>query len=447
MEIYKTQTEVAQKYMECKDDCIKLRCINESIKKEHNKYQEVFEAARDDLEALTEFEKKLSISKNILSSEKLQLEEKTNNLIQEKETLIRTNSELRERLINMTEDLMNKENEINSLSQIINRKKSFIDDYEIIEPEQDVDLYKSLPLMVSLPPRRCLTSIQGHEVEGESLIYNSNGSCLISSGNEKHLKVWDSLSLSERPMIRGFTHAIISMRTSFTDEYLFAGCSNAYAYLWSLRNGRIKHTLTGHAGKINGVGFLSGNHEGITASEDKTVRCWEMEKGYCIQTLGTPSIIYALEIMSSERCFLTGHKDGHVRMYSNKSKKPVDEVSKQNSPISSLCLSPCGNLTAIGTRENMITIVDMRMLDTLHNITHKLYQCPSLRNTISFSKDSRYLIAGSFSGDIIIWDTIHGTVDYVLKGSHKKPVVSVQWSPYENNVASLDTSGLISVWA
>jgi FOG: WD40 repeat len=64
----------------------------------------------------------------------------------------------------------------------------------------------------------------------------------------------------------------------------------------------------------------------------------------------------------------------------------------------------------------------------------------------SFSPDSQYISAGSFTGDILNWSVLDGTIGTVINGYHKKPVLSVVWNPYECQVASIDSAGFIGLW-
>ncbi|OMJ89938.1 hypothetical protein SteCoe_7831 [Stentor coeruleus] len=442
MEIYKSQSSIAEKYQNCKDQTFQLREIQELQQKEIKLCQEKLSESQFQLQELKTQKTNLKIAKDFLIKEKKHLQKRIDQIIYEKETLSMNNSKLREKLIQMIEDHMNRENEIFSLSQAIRNKEYICQNLLKNTPYTEISntttndslSLKTFYSLACVSPTKCVTSFKAHAFEGSSLIYNSSGNCMISSGNDKKLKVWDSVMFNEKDTFKGYNNTIISMSTSLSDDFLIAGSSNGCAYIWSYNSFKLKHTLIGHAKKINGVGFLWGGQSVLSASEDRTVKSWEINRGYCTNVISTPSIIYALALMPSEKMFLTGHFDGYIRMHMDKSIKTIDIFSKTESPISSLSISPCSNYAVAGLRENNILIIDLRMHSILHQISDRAYICPAAQNLISFSKDSRYVVAGSYNGDIIVLDTNHGTVEKVLKGVHKKPVISVQWSPYGNHV-------------
>ena len=154
--------------------------------------------------------------------------------------------------------------------------------------------------------------------------------------------------------------AILSISVSPSDDALLAGSSNCVAYLWNI-NGKLKHVMTGHCGKITGVGFLRNNHEGITGSEDKTMKIWDLDKGFCLRTISTPSIIYSLTVNPDNMIIISGHKDGAVRLFKSNSNKMINCIANLRSSVTCCSLSKCTNFLSLTSRDNAIVIYDLRM--------------------------------------------------------------------------------------
>ena len=177
------------------------------------------------------------------------------------------------------------------------------------------------------------------------------------------------------------------------------------------------------------------------------MKIWSLDRGFCTNTIPTASTIYALVVDNNTHEIITGHKDGAVRLHTTKSKRGANNLDVQRSSISGLSLSRCGNYLGITTRDNAIIVKDLRMDEQLWRLTHKQYLCAGIRSLAGFSSDSRLFSIGSYNGDILTWNTADGNVESVVCGWHKKAVLAVQWSPYESQVASVDTAGFIGVWS
>lgn len=348
-------------------------------------------------------------------------------------------------MIELKEDQMSKINEMNEITNSLKVKENFLKKFELIDHKDDF-IYQTSTLNQIKPPRKNIYYFQGHEVEGIIIKYNNNGNFFLSSGNEKVIKIWDSYSGVEKNPLRGFLQAILCISVSPLDDMILAGGSSGSAYLWSITNTKLKHTLTGHGGKINGVGFFRTNKEAVTASEDKTLKLWALDKGYCSKTISTPSIIHSLDISPDDMTIISGHKDGCVRLYTSNSNKYITCLDLQKSPISSCSISKCGNYLGVTSRDNVVIVQDFRMGKELWKLSHNLYKCPGSRASVNFSPDSRLITLGSLTGDIITWNVFDGTNESIITGWHQKPVLSVQWSPHESQISSIDSAGHIGVW-
>ena len=218
-----------------------------------------------------EFCNRLTISKDHLLEEKANLEKNLNNMLKENQNLGLINQDLVKRMMQIKEEQMIKMNEMYDLEQALKNKEEMLPDYEIIadEPEWKCDglAFKSIK-----PPRRRTLSTQGHEVEGTILVHNSSGTSFLTSGNESVIKIWDSYSCLQKQSLKGFLQAILCISVSPLDDIVLGGSSNFMAYVWHSSSTKLRHSLTGHCGKVTGVGFLRSNIDAVTSSEDKTLK-------------------------------------------------------------------------------------------------------------------------------------------------------------------------------
>ena len=60
--------------------------------------------------------------------------------------------------------------------------------------------------------------------------------------------------------------------------------------VWELESGRELRTLAGHIGLVYGVAVSGDGRRAVSASEDKTLKVWDVESGRELRTLAGHSV-------------------------------------------------------------------------------------------------------------------------------------------------------------
>merc|ERR1711916_70000 len=77
----------------------------------------------------------------------------------------------------------------------------------------------------------------------------------------------------------------MSARWSLNEQMILgAACDNS-ARVWDVQLGRLRHTLTGHIGKVYSGVFSSDLSKVVTGAHDRTLRVWDMATGNAIRTI------------------------------------------------------------------------------------------------------------------------------------------------------------------
>lgn len=109
-------------------------------------------------------------------------------------------------------------------------------------------------------------------------------------------------------------------------ETLVAGGSNDNSIkIWNMV-GNMDHSLMGHIGKVVSAKFtpldhvISGSSQIwiilILASHDRTIKIWDLTKGYCIKTIMTLSSCNDICLSEGDGSFIvSGHLDNGIRMW------------------------------------------------------------------------------------------------------------------------------------
>nr|KJB38737.1 hypothetical protein B456_006G269900 [Gossypium raimondii] len=268
----------------------------------------------------------------------------------------------------------------------------------------------------STVPSVCSHRINAHEGGCASILFEYNSSKLISGGQDRSVKMWDTTSSSNN------------------------------LFVWDVSSGRIRHTLTGHTDKVCAVDVskVSSRHV-VSAAYDRTIKVWDLQKGYCTNTIIFHSNCNALCFSTDGLTICSGHVDGNLRLWDSRTGKLLSEVAAHSLPITSISLSRNGNVVLTSGRDNVHNLFDGRSLEACGTFRATGNRVASNWSRSCISPDDNYIAAGSADGSICIWSISKADIVSTLK-EHTAPVLSCTWSGLGKPLASADKNGIVCTW-
>jgi len=152
----------------------------------------------------------------------------------------------------------------------------------------------------------CVKTIRGHADWVRDVSPSFDGRWLVSTGNDRTARIWDASSGEQKATMLGHEHYIEccvfappasyqNLATlaglkkppppSSSSEFLATGSRDKTIKLWDARGTLIK-TLVGHDNWVRGLVFHPGGKYLLSVSDDKTIRCWDLEQeGKLVKTL------------------------------------------------------------------------------------------------------------------------------------------------------------------
>ncbi len=95
---------------------------------------------------------------------------------------------------------------------------------------------------------------------------------------------------------------------------LASGGSEGNIHLWTLPHGREITGWKAHDGSLQGLLFLNHDNEILSAAYDGALARWKRD-GTLLKRLATPSPITDMAADEATALVVTGHRDGHVRLW------------------------------------------------------------------------------------------------------------------------------------
>ncbi|GAV90849.1 LOW QUALITY PROTEIN: WD40 domain-containing protein/ATG16 domain-containing protein/Abhydrolase_5 domain-containing protein [Cephalotus follicularis] len=298
----------------------------------------------------------------------------------------------------------------------------------------------------STVPALCKHRIHAHEGGCASIIFQHNSTKLITGGQDRSIKLWDTNNGSLSNTLYGCLGSVLDLTITYDNRSIIAASSSNNLYVWDVNSGRIRHTLTGHTDKVCSVDVSKiSSRLVISAAYDRTIKVWDLQKGYCINTIIFHSNCNALSFSMDGQTICSGHVDGNFRLWDIQTGKLVSEVAAHSLAVTSIALSRTGNVVLTSGRDNLHNLFDMRSLEVCVTLRASGNRVASNWSRSCISPDDNYVAAGSIDGSVYIWSTSKGDIVATLK-EHTASVLCCSWSGLGKPLASADKNGIICSW-
>jgi hypothetical protein len=247
----------------------------------------------------------------------------------------------------------------------------------------------------------------------QTLTFSVNGELLVAAGGQAGVSgravVWN-VRTAERLGVYGEEYDTLLAADISPDHRLLAlGGPDRVVRVYSTSSNQNLYELTEHTDWILAVKFTPDGE--VLASADRAggLNLWQAANGRFVETLkGHEGAINALAYTIDSTILASAGQDGTVRLWDTWKYSQIRQFGAHNASVSSVDFSPDNNLiTTSADKTTKRWNLDGEQLSTYENLPDWGYQA-------AFSPQTGEILAGSWNGQIAVWNIEGGTREATL---------------------------------
>ncbi|CAG2247106.1 serine-threonine kinase receptor-associated protein-like [Mytilus galloprovincialis] len=246
-------------------------------------------------------------------------------------------------------------------------------------------------------------TFEGHKGAVWGATLNKEATKAATGAADFSAKLWDALSGEE---LHSFTHKHIVKSVNFATDstQLLTGSNEKLLRIFDLNNPTedAKATFTGHTSNIKNALFTYFDKRVVSASDDKTVRVWDVTSGEEIHKFEFPTAPNSIDISKDGTILVVSH--GNFTSFWNAER--FDKIKEYEAPtqINSTALHPDKKVFVSGGEDLRMYKFDYETGEELESF--KGHFGPV--HCVKFSPDGDLYASGSEDGTLRLWQTTVG---------------------------------------
>ncbi|MDM8007517.1 MAG: zinc ribbon domain-containing protein, partial [Phycisphaerae bacterium] len=226
----------------------------------------------------------------------------------------------------------------------------------------------------------------------------------------------------------GHRQSVTSVAISPDGRRGLSGSEDKTLRVWNLATGKCLRKLEGHKDKVICVAISPDGQRALSGGglDDLTVRLWELATGNCLRVFtGHRQGVTSVAISPDGRLGLSGSKDNTLRLWELATGKCLRTFGGRGGgkDVTSIAISPDGRWTLTGHLDQPLRLWELntgKSLRTFEGHTATVH-------SVAVSPDGRWALSGSYDRTVRLWKLATGECLSVFEG-HTSSVNSVALS-------------------
>lgn len=206
--------------------------------------------------------------------------------------------------------------------------------------------------------------------------------------------------------LTGHNDGVNSVAISADGQLVISASEDQTLKVWDVATGRELRTLNGHTRAVKAVAISADGQLAISASRDKTVKVWDVQTGSELRTLtGHKDGVDLVAMSANGHIAISASSEKLIKVWNLETGAELHTFIGHQESITSIAISADGRLGVSASWDNILKVWDL-------NTGHELRTFPNYtgNNKFALSTDGRQIITSNY----IVWNVETGRELYRL---------------------------------
>ncbi len=270
-----------------------------------------------------------------------------------------------------------------------------------------------------------------------SLAFDPEGARLASCAEDGTLRVWE-LDGSGRDLARVDAPSAVCFAAAGSRLVCASGTNTLFVFDPSSDEEPAR--LEGHRGKITALAAHPASSRLASASEDGTLRIWDVERLELLEVLAHDRPMTGVALDPSGTLVASGDREGEVRIWDLAGPAQPLSFLGHDADVTAIEFDSSGDRVVSASWDHTLRVWDVR--GPTHVSTYRGYDTPF--RCADFAADGARVLLGSSDGFVVLYDSLRGVL--VRFWTCAAGITAVRFFEDDERVAAASVDGEIFVW-
>ncbi|KYC40721.1 hypothetical protein WA1_24075 [Scytonema hofmannii PCC 7110] len=260
------------------------------------------------------------------------------------------------------------------------------------------------------------STLTGHSDWVNALALTPDGKRVISASDDKTLKVWNLETGSLESTLTGHSDWVNALALTPDGKRVISASDDKTLKVWNLETGSLESTLTGHSDWVNALALTPDGKRVISASYDKTLKVWNLETGKGVFSLiknliarrqlltltltGHSSWVNALALTPDGKRVISASDDKTLKVWNLETGSLESTLTGHSDWVNALALTPDGKRVISASYDKTLKVWNLETGSLESTLTGH----SSRVNALVLTPDGKRVISASDDSTLKVWN-------------------------------------------